>query len=155
MTQLRAPPARLVYTPRDIKWNRAGTNVELNKCLANATVRKLFAEFQAKEFSLENLLFLEDCVLFFQDPTEQRFTELNERFVSPNAQHQVNVGVPTKKAFATATSLDDMQAAVALAEVDLNRLCGQDTFNRFKKDSAFTDFLKTPEGVELFPELQT
>ena len=152
-------PARITYTPRDITWDRLeqpGSTALLNKCLANAKVRTMFGEFLAKQRNLEGLLFLESCVVFFQAPTLESFNNLTASYIQPEAQNQINIGVPARAAIdgaLSALNLDEARAAVELAETDVYRLVAHDPLRRFQNDPAFLDFLATPEGAELFPEL--
>jgi hypothetical protein len=140
-------PAKSTYTPRDITWDRLerpGSSALLDKCLANAEVRTLFGKFLAKERNHEGLLFLESCVLFFQGPTGptlEKFRNLIANYVQPEAENQINIGVPARAAIAGAVSLDEARAAIELAENDIYRLLAHDPLRRFQNDPAFKDFL--------------
>ena len=155
MTYRSAAPAKLTYKPRNITWNRVGSSPLLNKCLANEKVRQLFGKFQETEVNLEGLLFLEDCALFFGEPTLETFRALAANFVLEKAQHQVNVSAATVAAFRNVVTLDEAQAAVTAAEIEIHRLVSSDPLKRFVNSATFQAFLAGPEGAELFPELQT
>lgn len=153
-------PAKIAYTPRDIIWDRPRvnvllTNTLLNKCLANAEVRTLFGEFLATQRSLEGLLFLESCAIFFQAPTLEQFKSLTATYVQPEAENQINISMPAKLALDGAQSLDEARAALAMAETDVYKLMKEDSLRNFQNDPAFLGFLATPEGARLFPELLT
>lgn len=143
-----ARPAMIVYTPRaDLDWGQLGNNKEFNRCLESPTVRSLFAAHLETEFSIENLQFLERCILFLQVPTPEKLTDLLTDFVGDQAQLQINLSSELTVDFRNVVNLADAQELILLAQAEVYNTVSRDPFARFKTSQAFKDFLNSPEGA--------
>lgn len=132
-------PAEHVYTPRDdLDWSQVGTKVEFNSCLASPRLRSLFAEHLRTEYSLENLMFLEKCILFFEAPTREKLTDLLTDFVGGQAPHEINLSNELIMAFKNVGGdLAEAQNLIVRAQAEVYGVVSADTFARFIKTAQY------------------
>ncbi|KAJ3348228.1 hypothetical protein HDU91_006605 [Kappamyces sp. JEL0680] len=96
-TPMRIPQRKTSTVIRDMVYSAPQEDSEIDKILADPTLTLLFAMFLAREYSLENLLFLQAVSKLFMIPPEQSVQYITSRsilineFIVQGSANQVNL----------------------------------------------------------------